>query len=60
MIAKIPNFNLSLLGKDLITTRCAKDLGMNFDDHAVKTESYVKPDPNSEIAPSTHLTKTYL
>ena len=26
MIAKIPNFNLSLLGKDL--ARCARDLGV--------------------------------
>ena len=33
MIAKIPNFNLSLLGKDLVSTRCAGDLGVIFDDH---------------------------
>ena len=45
MIAKIPNFNLSLLGKDLVPTRCARDLGMIFDDqlsfndHTVKTMS---------------------
>ena len=45
MIAKIPNFNLSLLGKDLVPTRCARDLGVIFDDrltfsdHTVKTVS---------------------
>ena len=45
MIAKIPNFNLSLLGKDLVPTRCARDLGVIFDDqltfsdHAAKTVS---------------------
>ena len=27
MIAKMPNFNLSLLGKDLVPSRCARDLG---------------------------------
>ena len=32
MIAKIPNFNLSLLRKDLVPTRCARDLGVTFDD----------------------------
>ena len=32
MIAKIPNFNLSQLGKDLVPTRCARDLGVSFDD----------------------------
>ena len=45
MIAKIPNFNLSLLGKDLVPTRYARDLGVIFDDqltfsdHTVKTVS---------------------
>ena len=45
MIAKIPNFNLSLLGKDLVPTLCARDLGVIFDDqltfsdHTVKTVS---------------------
>ena len=45
MIAKIPNFNLSLLGKDLVPTRCARDLGVIFDnqltfsDHTVTTVS---------------------
>ena len=45
MIAKIPNFNLSLLGKDLVPTRCARDLGviyddrLTFSDHTVKTVS---------------------
>ena len=45
MIAKIPNFNLSLLGKDLVPTRCARDLGVIFHDqltfshHTVKTVS---------------------
>ena len=45
MIAKIPSFNLSLLGKDLVPTHCARDLGVIFDDeltfshHAVKTVS---------------------
>ena len=43
MIAKIPNFNLYLLGKDLVPPRCARDLGLIFDnqlsfsDHTVKT-----------------------
>ena len=32
MIAKIPNFNLSLLGKDLVPARIARDLGVTFDD----------------------------
>ena len=45
MIAKIPNFNLSLLGKDLVPTRCARDLGvifydqLTFNDYTVKTVS---------------------
>ena len=45
MIAKIPNFNLSLLGKHLVPSRCARDLGVVFDnhlsfsDHTVKTVS---------------------
>ena len=45
MIAKILNFNLSLLGKDLAPTRCARNLGVIFDDqltfsdHTVKTAS---------------------
>ena len=32
MIAKVPNFNLPLLGKDLVPTRCVRDLGVIFDD----------------------------
>ena len=45
MIAKIPNFNLSLFGKDLVPTRCARDLGvifydqLTFSDHTIKTVS---------------------
>ena len=45
MIAKIPNFNLSLLGEDLVPTSCARDLRVIFDDqltfsdHAVQTVS---------------------
>ena len=45
MIAKFPNFNLSLLGKDLVPTHCARDLGLSFDDqltfsdHTAKTVS---------------------
>ena len=45
MIAKIPNFNLSLLCEDLVPTHCAGDLGVIFDnqltfsDHTVKTVS---------------------
>ena len=45
MIAKIPNFSLPLPGKDLVPTRCARDLGVIFDDqlyfqiHTVKTVS---------------------
>lgn len=45
MIAKTPDFNLSLLGKDLVPTRVARDLGVTFDDqltfndHIVKTVS---------------------
>ena len=45
MIAKIPDFNLSLLGKDLVPSRCARHLGVIFDnqlslsDHTVKTVS---------------------
>ena len=45
MISKMPNFNLSLLGKDLVPSRCARDLGVIFDnqlsfsDHNVKTVS---------------------
>ena len=45
MIAKIPNFNLSLLVKDLVPTHCARDLGVSFDDqltfsdHTSKTVS---------------------
>ena len=45
MIAKIPNFNLSLLGKDLVPSRCAMDLGVIFDDqltfsdHTIETVS---------------------
>ena len=42
MIAKIPNFNLSLLGKDLVPTRCARDLGMTFDDHLTFSDHTVK------------------
>ena len=44
MIAKFPNFNLSLLGKDLVPTR-VRDLGLSFDDqltfsdHTAKTVS---------------------
>ena len=45
MIAKIPNFDLSLLGKDLVPTHCARDLGVIFDhqltfsDHTVNNVS---------------------
>ena len=45
MIAKFPNFNLFLLGKDLVPTHCARDLGLSFDDqltfsdHTAKTVS---------------------
>ena len=46
IIAKIPNFNPSQLGKDLVPTRCARDLGVSFDDqltfsgHTGKTVSF--------------------
>ena len=50
MIAKVPNFNLSLLGKDLVPTRCAtcRDLHvgvifddqLTFSDHTIKTISF--------------------
>ena len=45
MIAKVPNFNFSLIGKDLVPTGCARDLGVIFDDqltfgdHTIKTAS---------------------
>ena len=52
MIAKVPNFNLSLLGKDLVPSRCAtrRDLHVHvgvifgdqltFSDHTIKTISF--------------------
>ena len=42
MIAKIPNFHLSLLGKDLVPTRCARDLGVIFDDRLTFSDHTVK------------------
>ena len=66
MIAKMPNFNLSLLGKDLVHSRCARDLGVIFDnqlsfsDHTVKTVSSCMSSLTQITAPSTHLTKTCL
>ena len=42
MIAKIPNFNLSLLGKDLVPARIARDLGVTFDDQLTFNDHIVK------------------
>ena len=42
MIAKIPNFNLFLLGKDLVPTRCARYLGVIFDDQLTFSDHIVK------------------
>ena len=45
LLAKLPNFKISLLGKDLALTFSAKDLGvvldpqLTFDDHVLKTTS---------------------
>ena len=42
MIAKISNFNLSLLGKDLVPACCARDLEVIFDDHLTFRDHTVK------------------
>ena len=45
LLAKLPDFKISLLGKDLALTSSAKDLGvvldpqLTFDDHVLKTTS---------------------
>ena len=45
LLAKLPDFKISLLGKDLALTSLAKDLGvvldpqLTFDDHVLKTTS---------------------
>ena len=36
------NFHLSLLGKDLVPTRCARDLGVIFDDRLTFSDHTVK------------------
>ncbi|CAB4019955.1 Hypothetical predicted protein, partial [Paramuricea clavata] len=49
MISKVPDFRLSLLGKELIPVQTAKDLGVTFDSslsfdcHVVKTVSSCMP-----------------
>ena len=46
MIAKVPNFNLSLLGKDLVPTRCARDPGVIFDDQLTFSDHTIKTVPS--------------
>ena len=53
MTAKIPEFRLTLLGKDLEPSETVKDLGVNFDKNLTFNEHIIK-------TVSAHLGKTYL
>ena len=46
MTSKVPNFNLSLLGKDLVPTRFARDQGVIFDDQLTFSDHTIKTLPS--------------